>query len=44
MARTPRLWSRKSFKPLRVDGKRDKAERFVVTRGKDKDRSFPRRR
>jgi hypothetical protein len=35
MAKTPRLWKPGSFKPLRVDGKRDKAERYIVTHGKD---------
>lgn len=30
----PHRWKRSSFRPLRVGGKRDKAERFVVLRGK----------
>jgi hypothetical protein len=30
-----RLWKPSSFKPLKVDGKRDSRERYIVTRGKD---------
>jgi hypothetical protein len=37
MARTrKRLYSRLSFKPLMVGGKRDPKKRFIVVRGKDK--------
>jgi hypothetical protein len=35
MAKKPHLWKPGSFKPLRVDGKRDKAERYIVTHGKN---------
>ena len=31
----PHRWKRSSFRPLRVAGKRDKAERVVVLRGKE---------
>jgi hypothetical protein len=31
----PHRWKRSSFRSLKVGGKRDKAERFVVLRGKE---------